>query len=210
MPWLQETRPSRQGGGVHTDTTYLCVVDAQGNGFSCTPSDGYSTAPIIPDLGFAVSTRGDQSRVDQRHPSSIAPWKRPRLTPSPALAKKNGKLAMLFGTPGGDVQCQAMFQVFLNIVVHGMEPQAAIEAPRFASESFPSSFYPNRYKPGVLRIEPGLIHLADDLTERGHTVEPWPHADWRAGGVCAIAIDPVTGDKTAGADPRRECYAAAW
>ncbi len=210
MPWLQENKTSGLQGGVHTDTTYLCVADAQGNGFSCTPSDGYSTSPIIPGLGFAVSSRGDQSRVDKRHPSSIEPWKRPRLTPNPALAKKNGKLAMLFGTPGGDVQCQAMFQVFLNIVVHGMDPQVAIEAPRFATESFPSSFFPHRYKPGVLRLEPSLAGLTDDLTKLGHVVEPWPDADWRAGGVCAIAIDPSTGDKTAGADPRRECYAAAW
>jgi len=210
MPWVHESRPSPHAAHVHTDTTYLCVADAAGNGFSCTPSDGYSTAPIIPGLGFTPSTRGDQSWVDRRHPSAIAPWKRPRLTPNPALAKKDGKLALLFGTPGGDVQCQAMFQVFLNIAVHGMNPQAAIETPRFASESFPNSFHPHRHKPGVLRLEHELGHLAGDLAKLGHVIEPWPQGSWRAGGVCAIRISPETGDKTAGADPRRECYAAAW
>jgi gamma-glutamyltranspeptidase/glutathione hydrolase len=209
-PWVADAIESRQRNRTHQDTTYLCVVDKDGNGFSATPSDGYSTAGIIPGLGFAVSTRGDQNWIDTRHPSVLAPWKRPRLTPNPALAKKNGKLAFLFGTPGGDVQIQAMLQVFLNHAVHGMDPQAAIEAPRFASESFPGSFWPHTHKPGVLRLEPGLMGHAETLEARGHRVVPWPELGWRAGGVCAISIDPETGDRIAGADPRRECYALAW
>ena len=209
-PWVWEATTSTQKNRTHQDTTYLCVVDAQGNGFSATPSDGYNTAPIIPGLGFAVSTRGDQNWIDARHPSVIAPWKRPRLTPNPALAKRNGKLAFLFGTPGGDVQIQAMLQVFLNHAVHSMDPQAAIEAPRFASESFPGSFWPHTHKPGVLKLEPGLMQHADELASRGHKIVGWPELGWRAGGVCAIAIDQETGDRIAGADPRRECTALAW
>jgi len=209
-PWVWEATNSNQRNRTHQDTTYLCVVDAEGNGFSATPSDGYNTAPVIPGLGFAVSTRGDQNWIDPRHPSVIEPWKRPRLTPNPALAKKNGKLAFLFGTPGGDVQIQAMLQVFLNHAVHGMDPQAAIEAPRFASESFPGSFWPHTHKPGVLRLEPELMEHAEGLEARGHKVVPWPERGWRAGGVCAIAIDHETGDRIAGADPRRECTALAW
>ena len=209
-PWVWEATMSQQKNRTHQDTTYLCVVDEAGNGFSATPSDGYSTAGIIPGLGFAASTRGDQNWIDRRHPSVIAPWKRPRLTPNPALAKKNGKLAFLFGTPGGDVQIQAMLQVFVNHAVHGMDPQAAIEAPRFASESFPGSFWPHTHKPGVLRLEPALMDHAEELEKRGHTIVPWPELGWRAGGVCAIAVDEETGDRIAGADPRRECYALAW
>lgn len=209
-PWVWEATRSTQHNRTHQDTTYLCVVDAEGNGFSATPSDGYSTAPIIPGLGFCVSTRGDQNWIDSRHPSVLAPWKRPRLTPNPALAKKNGRLAFLFGTPGGDVQTQAMMQVFLLHAVHGMDPQAAIEAPRFSTESFPGSFWPHTHKPGVLRLEPALMHHADALAAMGHVIQPWPELGWRAGGVCAIAVDPETGDRVAGADPRRECYALAW
>ncbi|MBI3454230.1 MAG: gamma-glutamyltransferase family protein [Candidatus Rokubacteria bacterium] len=192
------------------DTTYLCVVDRHGNGFSATPSDGYSTAPVIPGLGFAVSPRGDQSWLQADHPSSIGPWKRPRLTPNPALALKDGHLAMVFGTPGGDVQCQTMLQFFLNVVVFGMNPQAAVETPRFASYSFPNSFYPHHSEPGVLRMEKGLESAADRLKERGHVVELWPHRYWRAGGLCAVVIDGASGYRIAGADPRRECYALAW
>ena len=81
--------------------------------------------------GLAVSSRGSQSRLDPSHPAGLAPGKRPRLTPSPALALRNGRLFMPFGTPGGDVQPQAMLQVLLNVLIFGMNPQQAVEAPRF-------------------------------------------------------------------------------
>jgi len=192
------------------DTTYLCVVDRHGNGISITPSDGYSGTPVIPGLGFAVSDRGNQSWLEAGHPSAVAPWRRPRLTPNPALALKNGRLAILFGSPGGDVQCQAMLQCFLNMAVFGMDPQEAIETPRFFSASFPNSFYPHKPEPGVLRLENALAPAAASLTSRRHRIELWPSLYWRGGGVCAIAIDQLTGHRIAGADPRRECYALSW
>src|SRR5438445_620028 len=94
--------------------------------------------------------RGNQSWLEAGHPSAVGPWRRPRLTPNPALALKDGRLAILFGSPGGDVQCQAMLQSFLNMAVFAMDPQEAIEAPRFFSASFPNSFYPHKAEPGVL------------------------------------------------------------
>lgn len=201
---------ARKGEDPARDTTYLCVIDKDGNGFSATPSDGYSTTPVIPGLGFAVSDRGTQSRIEEGHPSMIGPWRRPRLTPNPALALKDGRLAMVFGTPGGDVQCQAMLQFFLNVTIFKMNPQQAIETPRFFSASFPSSFYPHKYEPGMLRLEHGLRHWADTLSQRGHRIALWPELHWRGGGVCGITIDEQTAYRTAGADPRRECYAMAW
>ena len=79
---------------------------------------------------------------------------------------------MPFGTPGGDVQTQAMLQVLLNIFQHGMDLQDAIEAPRVASYSFPSSFAPFEYFPGRLAVE-GRIDAATraDLAARGHAVQ---------------------------------------
>lgn len=200
----------RQGEDRARDTTYLCVIDKDGNGFSATPSDGYQSTPVIPGLGFAVSDRGTQSRVEAGHPSAIGPWRRPRLTPNPALALKDGRLAMVFGTPGGDVQCQAMLQFFLNVAVFGMDPQQAIETPRFFTASFPSSFYPHKSEPGVLRLEHALRGMSEDLDRRGHKVSVWPELHWRGGGVCGIIIEAATGYRSAGADPRRECYAMAW
>lgn len=192
------------------DTTYLCVVDRQGNGFSATPSDGYTGTPVIPGLGFAISDRGNQSRTQPGHPSAIAPWRRPRLTPNPALAMRDGRLALVFGTPGGDVQCQAMLQSFLNMAVFSLDPQEAIESPRFFTASFPNSFYPNAQEPGLLRLEASLAAASAELSAKGHHVAFWPDLHWRGGGVCAVAVAPTTGYRTAGADPRRECYGLAW
>ena len=117
---------------------------------------------------------------------------------------------MPFGTPGGDVQTQAMLQVMLNIFQHGMEVQDAIEAPRVASYSFPSSFAPFEYLPGRLaaesRIDPAV---RSELSARGHEVKEWPEWTWLAGSVEAVLRDPVSGMMAAGADPRRPAYAIA-
>jgi gamma-glutamyltranspeptidase/glutathione hydrolase len=193
------------------DTSYLCVIDRHGNAFSCTPSDGSDKTPIIPGVGILCSGRGTQSWSDPDHPSSVAPGKRPRLTPNPALAFRNGRVFMPFGTPGGDVQCQAMLQVFLNINVFGMAPQAAVEAPRFAGYSFPGSFEPHPYYPGRLHLEAGLARAAgDELRELGHKVYEWDDMTWLAGAVCTIVADPENGVLHGGADPRRPAYVLGW
>jgi gamma-glutamyltranspeptidase/glutathione hydrolase len=117
---------------------------------------------------------------------------------------------MPFGTPGGDVQIQAMLQVLLNVMHFGMDPQSAIEAPRVASYSFPSSFAPFEYFPGRLAVE-GRIDQAtrDELGARGHTIQDWPEWTWLAGSVEAILTDPESGLIGGGADPRRPAYAIA-
>jgi gamma-glutamyltranspeptidase/glutathione hydrolase len=195
---------------VEADTSYCCVVDCWGNAFSATPSDGSGNVPVVPGLGITPSGRGSQSRPDPRHPAGVAPGKRPRLTPNPAMVVTETGGVMPFGTPGGDVQTQAMLQVLLNIFQHGMEVQDAIEAPRVASYSFPSSFAPFEYSPGRLAVE-GRIDPAvrADLAGRGHEVQAWPEWTWLAGSVEAVLRDPVTGLIAAGADPRRPAYAIA-
>jgi gamma-glutamyltranspeptidase/glutathione hydrolase len=193
------------------DTSYACVVDKYGNAFSVTPSDGSNNTPIIPQTGLAVSQRGSQSWVDHNHPSSVQGGKRPRLTPNPSIVLRRGKLFMPFGTPGGDVQCQAMLQVFLNIAEFQMDPQEAVDAPRFASYNFPGSFFPHTYHPGLLMVERRVEGSTfSQLEERGHKVEGWPEWAWRAGGICAIVVDSINGVLLGAADPRRECYALGW
>ena len=81
------------------------------------------------------------------------PGKRPRTTLSPSLAMAKGEPYLAFGTPGGDQQDQWTLQFFLNVVDFGMDLQAAIEAPKFSTPHFPSTFYPHDNRPGVLRIE---------------------------------------------------------
>ena len=190
------------------DTSYACVVDRQGNAFSTTPSDGSSATPVIPGTGLVPSSRGSQSWTDPEHPAALAPGKRPRLTPNPAIALKDGKLFMPFGSPGNDIQPQAMVQVFLNIVVWGMDPQEAVEAPRFATYSFPSSSEPHTYHAGRLSIEKRVdASTVQALAKLGHKTALWSEVEWRAGAVCAIRVDHENGILHAGADPRRPCYA---
>lgn len=194
--------------GSSHDTSYACVIDRDGNMFSATPSDSGSTTPVVPGTGLRPSDRGEQSWAEPDHPSSVAPGKRPRLTPNPALALKDGLPFMVFGSPGGDVQVQAMAQTFINVVTFGMDPQSAIEAPRFATYSFPSSNAPHLYFPGLLKLEGRLPpEVGTALSALGHAVEWWPRWAWRAGGACAILHDPDTGILHAAADPRRSGYA---
>lgn len=191
------------------DTSYVSVVDKWGNVFSATPSDGSYNCPIVPGTGLVASSRGSQSWAERDHPCSIGPGRRPRLTPNPAMAIAPGRYVMPFGSPGGDVQCQAMLQTFLNIEVFGMTLQQAVEAPRFASFSFPSSFEPHSIQPGRLMIEDLIDQkVGETLRERGHEVKWWHDRNWRAGAMCAVRRDDATGILWGGADPRRPAYAA--
>ena len=201
---------ARPRGARALDTSYVAVVDAEGNAFSATPSDPPVDSPVVPGVGCVVSPRGSQSWLDPGHPSAVAPGKRPRLTPAPAMVFKDGRLFMPFGTPGGDVQQQAMLQVFLNIAVFGMPPQLAVEAPRAASRSFPDSFWPHTAFPGQLNLEARISpDTAEALAGLGHRIERWAELDWRAGAVCAIVVGP-DGTLMAGADPRRGAHAIGW
>lgn len=187
------------------DTSHICVIDSAGNMFAATPSDTSSDTVIIPGTGLCPSSRGSQSRGFAAHINALAPGKRPRLTPNPALALKDGKPLLTLGTPGGDVQIQAMTQVAANLLCHGMDAQAAIDAPRFATYSFPSSFAPFEYFPGLLKLEARIEPATGKaLAALGHDVEWWGEWTWKAGGVCTVV---ATGDSSrtleAGADPRR-------
>lgn len=193
------------------DTSYVAVVDRHGNAFSATPSDTSYDTPIIPGTGLCPSSRGSQSFTAPGHPSELKPGKRPRLTPNPALAILADGSVMPFGTPGGDVQTQAMLQVFLNLCVFDMDMASAVEAPRFATYSFPSSFEPHEELPGRLMLEARIgSGILDALTGLGHDAGAWP--DWtnQAGAVCAVMHDPARGIMRASADPRRSTYAVGW
>lgn len=196
------------------DTSYLCVVDEEGNAFSCTPSDGFTNTPIVPGLGIIISSRGSQSWLDPSHPASLAPGKRPRLTPSPGLVMKDGELYMPYGTPGGDVQPQAMVQFLSNMIDFGMNPQQAVEAPRIASASHPDSFDPHPYEPGLLRVEASIDpEVLAGLEAKGHILERWPsvHDPGRIpGSVCGILVDKEHGVLSGAADPRDMAYAIGW
>jgi gamma-glutamyltranspeptidase/glutathione hydrolase len=210
-PNLASLMPGKGKAPPAPDTIYSCVADSQGNVWSATPSDTMYDTPMIDGLGINISTRGMQSRFLATHPCSVAPGKRPRLTPSPALALKDGSFHMAWGSPGGDIQVQSMLQVFLNANVFGLQMQQAIEAPRVGTFNFPNSFSPHAYLPGRLCVE-SRFPEADvaALEKMGYDIEMWQAKSWSMGSVCAILRDAGTGLLHAGADPRREAYAMAW
>lgn len=193
------------------DTSYVAVVDRHGNAMSATPSDTSWESPIIPGLGFCPSSRGSQSWAVRGHASCVAPGKRPRLTPNPAMALRRGRWVMPFGAPGGDLQPQGMLQVLLNHVVFGMSLQDAVEAPRFVTHSFPGSFAPHPYHPGRLDLERGIGEATGEAVQAlGHRVEWLPDLSIATAGVCAVAADREQGVLYGGADPRRAARAMGW
>jgi gamma-glutamyltranspeptidase/glutathione hydrolase len=205
-PGIKKSPPAPDNGyrPAERDTSFICAVDGQGNCFAATPSDVNSTAPIIPGTGLIPSPRGSQSFEDPSHPACLAPGKRPRLTPNPAIIINPGQWAMPFGTPGNDVQVQAMAEVLINIHLHRMPVQEAIDAPRFATMSFPQTSTPHAYHKDLLLLEDRIpADICDQLSKAGHLVEKWKDYDWRAGAVCAIRRDEKTGRLEGGADPRR-------
>ena len=191
VPWPGPGGPAPVGESPEAlsaaDTSYVCAVDGAGNAFSATPSDGSTNHPLVPGTGLFCSPRGISAWTDPEHPCAVAPGKRPRLTPNPALVVREGDFVMPFGTPGGDVQVQAMLQVLLNVARWGMDPQTAVEMPRMASYSFPSSFWPHEALPGrpsaESRMDPGVVPA---LVERGHDARWWPDWTYLAGSVCTI------------------------
>ncbi len=161
--------------GLPGDTSYVCVVDSQGNAFSATPSDVSWEGPVIPGLGFCPSSRGSQAWGDPAHASVVAPGKRPRLTPNPAMAMRKGEFLMPFGSPGGDLQPQGMLQALVNHLVFGMDIQQAVEAPRFVTRNFPDSFEPHANYPGRLDLEQAIGQpTGDALAAIGHKVNWLP------------------------------------
>lgn len=198
-----EVRHIGEGG-----TSYVCVVDQWGNAFSATPSDGASTSPVIPGTGFVPSLRGLQSRPDPRHPSGIGPGRRPRLTPNPAIAVRDDGSVLPFGCPGGDMQIQAMLQVFLNAFHFGMDLQEAVNAPRFSTWSFPNSFAPFDYLAAHVFLEDRFDEeVYAELERRGHDVRRWPAYTRDAAAVEAIYLNAQTGFLESAADPRQPAQA---
>ena len=193
------------------DTSYTCVVDAQGNVFSSNPSDVTWESPVIPGTGLCPSSRGTQSWAVTGHASAVAPGKRPRLTPNPAMFRRNGGPLMPIGTPGGDVQPQAMLQVLLNLHCFGMPVQAAIDAPRIVTHSQPNSFAPHTAYPGRVEVESEMGAATIEAFEAlGHAVEVVVDKSYKAGGICLIDRDPQTGTLWGGADRRRPAQAMGW
>jgi gamma-glutamyltranspeptidase/glutathione hydrolase len=194
-------------GEVVGDTVHFDIVDKAGNMVSATPSGGWlQSSPVIPELGFCLGTRAQMFWLEEGHPASLEPGKRPRTTLSPTLALRDGEAYLAWGSPGGDQQDQWTTQFFLRHVHAGMNLQEAIDAPAWHSEHFPISFWPRTARPGALQIESRVPKAArDELARRGHLVEVEP--EWSEGRLTAAS--KVGPRRRAAANPRgMQGYAA--
>jgi gamma-glutamyltranspeptidase/glutathione hydrolase len=187
--------------GIVNDTTCVNVVDSQGNAFSATPSGAWLPSVIAGDTGIPLTTRLQSFVMTAGHPNQLQPGKRPRVTLSPTLITRDGKLEMILSTPGGDNQDQALLQVVLNILEFQMSAQEAVEAPRFQTEHLFSSFGNHEFTPGRLNLE-GRIPIAtgDALRTLGHRVAL--AGDWSNASAPTV-IWVHDGVLNGGADPRR-------
>ena len=197
---LAEPNGNRSDAG---DTVFITAVDQWGNAVSWIQSNfaGFGSGLLDEATGILLHNRGALFTLETGHPNQIAPDKRPYHTLSPTMALyPSGEFAFTLGTPGGDSQTQTILQITYNMLVFGMTPQQAIEAPRFRSLSGLRLAIEDRVS------EEALL----DLRQRGHLlnlVEGWTAT---FGGAHMIHHDPETGVLTAAADPRREAYAIAY
>jgi gamma-glutamyltranspeptidase/glutathione hydrolase len=197
------------GAGEPTrgDTVHLDVADRFGNLVSATPSGGWlQSSPVIPALGWPLGTRAQMFWLEEGLPASLVPGRRPRTTLSPTIALRDGEPALSIGTPGGDQQDQWSLHAFLRHVVFGDDLQAAIDAPSFHTDHFPSSFFPREAAPRSVALESRWGEdVAGELRRRGHDVTVTD--PWSLGRVSAVARED--GVLKAGANPRgMQGYAA--
>ena len=207
---VMATPTSGQGARQDVDgTTHFAVIDRDGNMVCATPSGGRLDKSVFsPELGCALSTRSEMFFVDAQHPNGLQPGKRPRTTLVNYMVCKDGQPIMTIGCPGGDNQAQADLQLLLNVLVFGMDPQQAVEAPRFACWSMINSFYPRDYFPGQLNVEASIpVGVRSKLEALGHKIVEADNGDH---GAIVTQRDPQTGAVSAGADPRRTTYSIGW
>ena len=200
--------PATTDASARDGTTHLSVLDRQGNMVCGTISGGaFAKSVFFPELGCALSTRIEMFNCEDGHPNVVEPGKRPRTTLVNYIVSKNGQPVMTVGCPGGDNQAQANVQLILNVILFGMDPQQAVEAPRFSTQSNVNSFFPHVYQPGRLDLEEAIPETtAEDLRALGHRIERV--IDCGMGATVSVR-DPETGYLSTGADPRRACYAIA-
>ena len=201
--------------GASKDTTHIAVIDRDGNIFDSTPSGGWiSGAVILGNTGIGMSVRGEQFWLDKTRAAQLRPRARPRYTLTPSIVLLNGEPFMAIGTPGGDNQDQTILQAFLNIVEFWPDwypnLHTAFEWPRVQTLHFFGSFWPHTPGFNKLNIESEIPDAVfKDLQARGHDVNKIRPFSIQSCAT-AVLIDPASGNRIAGADPRRDCYAMAY
>ena len=195
--------PERAGASVSPDlgddTTYLCAVDAEGNGCSFINSlyMGFGSGVVATGTGVCLQNRGHSFRLDPAHPNALVPGKRPLHTIIPGLVTQNGSLWATFGVMGGPMQPQGHAQLLANLLDYGMSPQEAVDYPR------------HFYDEGTLLLEGRVLESeAEELRRRGHRVEVGRDYVIPTGGAQLIRV-LENGVRACGSDPRKDGCALA-
>jgi gamma-glutamyltranspeptidase/glutathione hydrolase len=201
--------------GVTKDTTHISVIDKDGNVFDATPSGAWiPTSVVLGSTGVMMSVRGESFWLDKTRAAQLRPRSRPRYTLTPSIVLRNGEPFMAIGTPGGDNQEQTIVQAFLNVVEFWPDwypnLHEAFRWPRMQTLHFYGSFWPHPGGFNKLNLEADLSDVVfEELKSRGHDISRIPIASM-SGCATAVVVDPATGNRIAGADPRRDCYAMAY
>jgi len=201
--------------GVTKDTTHISVIDKDGNVFDATPSGAWiPTSVVLGSTGVMMSVRGESFWLDKTRAAQLRPRSRPRYTLTPSIVLRNGEPFMAIGTPGGDNQEQTIVQAFLNVVEFWSDwypnLHEAFRWPRMQTLHFYGSFWPHPGGFNKLNLEADVPDAVfDELKSRGHDISRIPTASM-SGCATAVVVDPATGNRIAGADPRRDCYAMAY
>jgi gamma-glutamyltranspeptidase/glutathione hydrolase len=204
---LQRAAVSVQAGEVWHDTTYFCVADEHGNAVSFIQSifHGFGCGIIAEGTGILFNNRMTGFSLEPSSPNYLVPGKRTAHTLNAYLITKGDQLAWVGGTPGGDVQVQSNLQVISNVIDYGMNPQQAVEAPRWQHHQAPGTA-----DGGILEIEDRIpADTIAELTRRGHQVRaigPWAHGS----AYQLIAVDEETNAYMGGSDPRTDGHAAGY
>ena len=197
-----EVRPLMPVDG-RGDTTYFCVADGAGNAVSWihSLSNGFGSGVVAPGTGVLFNNRAGRGfTLEADHPNVIAPGKRTMHTLNCYLTTVNGEVAIVGGTPGGDFQPQCGVQMLTKLIDGGLQPQDAVEAPRWFS--FPGTDPVTINRPGELRVEVGMPDDAiRDLRRMGHNVVQNPLGSYN-GVVQLIVRDRRTGVLAGASDPR--------
>ncbi|HXG50769.1 MAG TPA: gamma-glutamyltransferase [candidate division Zixibacteria bacterium] len=205
---MQAPTPRASAVASASDTTFLCAVDRDGNAISLIQSifAPFGSRVIGGDTGVILNNRLCSFGLDAGRANALCPGKRPAHTLNTYMVYRDGEFFLAGGSPGADDQPQTNLQILHNILDREMDPQTAVEAPRWSHQP---GTPPRHELPEELKLEQGFApDVIEGLKQRGYPVSVVDR--WSFGSAKIVLRDPATGTWMAGADPRREAYALAW
>ena len=187
---------------AHHNTVYVSAVDGQGNACSLINSVfmSFGSGLVAPGTGIALQNRGASFSLDPRHVNRLEPGKLPYHTLIPGMVTREGELWASYGVMGAMQQAQGHLQVLANMIDFGLEPQQALDAPRFSIRLGEGVAIENRASAEVIR----------DLVAKGHRMLAMPPHGTLFGSGQIIVRDPETGVLTGGSEPRADGHAVGW